>query len=263
MLKIVHKDGQTYKATFSRTSDHIIRLSENPIKVNTSGFFAYRTIDDKFLGSYEDYTTVYRKENEYTEYSNDGSVYIPPKPSFESVRENKIKEMNDTQQQVIQNGVDVVLSDGTYEHFTLTDHDQTSLMGLQTMLAQGAEAIPWHTSNQAEHCKYYSNEDMTLIVTRALEWVTFHVTYFRDLRIFINSCETEEELNEIYYGIEIPLEYQSDVLKDLYEKIRIEEEIKRKELEELNKELEETKDLETNVEDKVEETKSDNIEIEE
>ena len=135
-------------------------------------------------------------------------------PTLEEIQSQKVSEMNDAQQVTIQQGMDIQLSDGHTEHFTLTDHDQTSLMGLQTLVAQGVESIPWHTSDQAEHCKYYSNADMAIITTKALQFVTYHVTYFRDLRIYIRSLQTKEEIQNVTYGMEIPLEYQSEVLKD-------------------------------------------------
>lgn len=136
-------------------------------------------------------------------------------PTLEEVREEKVNEMNAAQQTVIQAGVDVTLTDGSVEHFTLTDHDQTSLMGLQTQVAAGADNIPWHTSDQTEHCKYYSNADMALITAAALATVTWHVTYFRDLRIYIRSLQTKEEVQAVVYGMEIPEEYQSEPLKDM------------------------------------------------
>lgn len=123
--------------------------------------------------------------------------------------------MNAEQQKVIQNGINVTLTDGTIEHFTLTSQDQTSLMGLQSQVAQGLDNIPWHTSDQTEHCKYYSNADMALIVTAAMQYVTWHVTYFRDLRIYIRSQDEKEIINNTYYGISIPEEYQSQPLKDM------------------------------------------------
>lgn len=135
-------------------------------------------------------------------------------PTLEEVQNEKVAEMNNAQQMTIQQGLDITLSDGSVEHFTLTDHDQTSLMGLQTLVAQGVESIPWHTSDQAEHCKYYSNEDMGIITTKALQFVTFHVTYFRDLRICIRALARKEDVSNIFYGMNIPEEYQSEVLKD-------------------------------------------------
>jgi len=139
-------------------------------------------------------------------------VYVP---TLEEIQEAKVAEMNAAQQVVIQSGVDVTLSDGTSEHFTLTDHDQTSLMGLQTQVAAGAENIPWHTSDQSEHCKYYSNTDMALITTAALACVTWHVTYFRDLRIYLRSLKNKDDVNAVVYGMAIPEEFQSEPLKDM------------------------------------------------
>ena len=135
-------------------------------------------------------------------------------PTLEEIQSQKVSEMNDAQQATIQNGMDIKLSDGHTEHFTLTDHDQTSLIGLQTLVAQGVEIIPWHTSDQAEHCKYYSNADMAIITTKALQFVTYHVTYFRDLRIYIRALTDKEKVKAINYGMLIPVEYQSEVLKD-------------------------------------------------
>lgn len=140
-------------------------------------------------------------------------VYVP---TLEEVQEAKVEEMNAIQQQIIQLGIDVTLTNGGVENFTLTDHDQTSIMGLQTLVAQGEESIPWHTSDQAEHCKYYSNADMALITAAAMQFVTFHVTYFRDLRIYIRSMGTKEEVQAVIYGVSIPEAYQSEPLKDMY-----------------------------------------------
>ena len=135
-------------------------------------------------------------------------------PTLEELKSQKVTEMNDAQQTTIQNGLDITLSSGAVEHFTLTDHDQTSLMGLQTLVAQGIENIPWHTSDQTEHCKYYSNVDMAIITSKALQFVTLHVTYFRDLRIYVRSLEDKESVSNVFYGMSIPEKYQSDVLKD-------------------------------------------------
>ena len=51
--------------------------------------------------------------------------------------------MNNEQQKIIQAGINVTLTNGTIEHFTLTSQDQTSLMGLQAQVALGLDNIPW------------------------------------------------------------------------------------------------------------------------
>lgn len=202
----------------NKISDNLVKITGENIPENTSGFHLVKD-NGKVFGKYEDFTTIYQTlENGYI-LSNDGSVYVEPEPvpeevvSFEEMIEQKVEEMNTVQQLVIANGVNIALTDGTTEHFTLSDHDQTSLMALQTQVEAGTESIPWHTSDETEHCKFYSNADMALIITAALNYVVYHVTYFRDLRIYIRSLTTEEELNAVVYGMEIPEEFQSEPLK--------------------------------------------------
>lgn len=212
-------------------SEHVVTLKfHDAVTVDTSGFDLF--LDEKGeldIGgdSYHSYNTVYRNDDTTAEYngyqlSNDKSVYkeqpqpTPEEPTLDELKEQKIAEMNIAQQESIQNGVDVTLLDGTIEHFTLTDHDQTSLMGLQTKVAQGETQIPWHTSDVNEPCKYYSNTDMALITETAMQAVTYAVTYFRDLRIYINSLEDSTSVQNVTYGMTIPKEYRSEVLADIY-----------------------------------------------
>lgn len=136
--------------------------------------------------------------------------------TLEDVKNRKIMEMNTIQQAAIQEGVNVILTDGSVEHFTLTEYDQTSLMGLQAKAMSGMEKIPWHTSDQSEHCKYYSKEDMLLITEAAMGSVTYHVTYYRDLRIYINGLEDKASVEAVTYGMVIPEGYRSEVLADIY-----------------------------------------------
>lgn len=208
------------KAEVKKLSEHTIQILTDAA-VNTSGFHLLNAFGSVY-GKYEDYTTLYREVDGGFILSNDGSVYVEPEPipepepyvpTLEEIQEAKVSEMNAVQQAVIQQGVNVTLTDGSVEHFTLTDHDQTSLMGLQSQVESGEEQIPWHTSDESEHCKFYSNADMALITSAAMAWVTWHVTYFRDLRIYIRALQEKEEVEAITYGIDIPEEYQSEPLK--------------------------------------------------
>ena len=219
-------EKNSYEVEFKKLNSHIVQITGD-FPVKTKGFVCFRDDIEDDPWDYKKYKTVYRKIDGGAQFSDDGSVYVePPKPepvpepetyvpTLEEVKETKIAELNAAQQEVIQNGINVTLSDGNVEHFTLTANDQISLMGLQTMIASGAEQIPWHTSDQTEHCKYYSNADMTLIVTTAMQYVSYHVTYFRDLRIYINSLDDKELVESAAYGMAIPEEYQSDILRDM------------------------------------------------
>ncbi len=218
-----------YNVKFSRISTHVIQIL-GEIPFNDSGFILSRSEKDDNW-TYLDYTTLYREIEGGLQLSNDGSVYIPPAETdptpdagirpltLEEMQESKVAEMEAAQQKIIQKGIDVVLTDGTTEHFTLHEKDQISLMGLQTRAAQGEENIQWHTSDQSEHCKYYSNADMMRIITAAMQYVTFHVTYFRDLRIYIRNIKEKEDVEAVTYGMEIPKNYRSQPLEDMLTEI--------------------------------------------
>lgn len=221
-------DSTIYPIEFSTISDNVVEL-KGDFPVLTEGFILSRPdYDDNW--DYSTYTTIYRELNDSVQFSNDGSIYTPPEPTpepeepdyepyeptLEEIKEQKIQEMNAEQQKIIQYGVEVPLSDGTMERFTLKDQDQMSLMGLQTLAAQGIGQIPWHDADNAEHCKYYSAEDMSRITGAALSFISYQVTYFRDLRIYINSLLDKESVQSVTYGTYIPQEYQSEVLADFY-----------------------------------------------
>ena len=209
----------TVEASVKKLGEHLIQISG--AEMNLSGFHLLNDAGSVF-GKYDGFKTLYKENEDSYILSNDGSVYVEPiepgptpepEISLDEVKEAKVAEMNDIQQKLIAQGVDVTLSDRSTEHFSLTERDQTSLVGLQAQVAIGAENIPWHTSDEDEHCKFYSNADMAKITSSALSYVTWHVTYFRDLRIFIRSLESKEEVEQVTYGMNIPEAYQSEPLK--------------------------------------------------
>lgn len=223
--------NNVYEAKVIPNGNIVTLEFKDTIVVDTSGFFVYKDKGCQYLiGEYSTYKTIYRNDEttqleKEIQLSNDGSEYVKPEPTpetepyvptLEEVQKNKITEMNEIQQSTIQRGLDITLSDGTVEHFTLTDHDQTSLMGLQTKVLAGYERIPWHDSDITTGCKYYSNADMAIITEKAMAYVTWHVTYFINLRVYILALETKEEVESIEYGTYIPEEYQDEVMRDLY-----------------------------------------------
>lgn len=231
-------DTVVHKATVI-PEKHIVTLKfEKEVVLNNNGFNVY--LDEKCeydIGGerYRDFTTIYRNDDKTMEYngyqlSNDGSKYIAPEsqptqipqePTIEELQEAKVVEMNAEQQKAIQKGVDVVLTSGETEHFALSEHDQTSLIGLQTKVIAGEEQIPWHNSDETEHCKFYSNADMALITDSALAHVAYHVTWFRDLRIYIRSLKSKEKVKAITYNTVIPEEYRSEPLKLMVSALKV------------------------------------------
>ena len=130
------------------------------------------------------------------------------------VKTTKIAEMNFVCNKVIENGIDVMLSDGNVYHFSLTTQDQLNLITLQSMIVAGETMIPYHADG--ELCRYYTVEDISVVMDAATAHKTFHVTYFNSLKVYINALTDMTEIASVQYGMDIPEEYQSDILKALY-----------------------------------------------
>lgn len=216
-------EKEKYSISFGKVSQNIVQITGN-FPVKTSGFTLSRE-GKTWKGDYSDYTTVYRKVEGGVQFSNDGSVYIPPEPvpepepyvpTLEEVQEMKVAEMEAVKQQLIQAGFDVILADGTTtEHFTLTIEEQIELSALQQKVKDGVPQLPWHIEDESEHCKFYANEDMALIVEAAFAHKSWHRTYFQDLRIYIRSLDSKEAVDAVTYGMEIPEDNRSEPLQEM------------------------------------------------
>ena len=131
--------------------------------------------------------------------------------TLEEIKAAKKQEIGEACDKIIYEGMDVTLTNGSTEHFSLTDHDQLNLFGKQVQLAAGADQLEYHSDGQP--CKYYSTADMRLIIAAAMQHVSYHTTYCNAVNMWIAGCETAEGIQKIYYGVDVPEQYQSDVLK--------------------------------------------------
>ena len=131
----------------------------------------------------------------------------------EVTQEEVIAAMSEACEQTIFAGIDVVLSDEGTHHFSLDVKDQINIMVLQSKLLSGAESITYHADDGK--CMFYSAEDFKKIADSATAWKLYHESYFNSLREYIKSLNTNEELGDVEYGMEIPEEYQTDVFRQL------------------------------------------------
>ena len=177
------------------------------------------------FGIYSGYETVYQTiENGYI-LSNDGSVYVTPaepdpepvyEPTLDELKTSKKAEVSAACEQTIVRGVDVQLPGGV-EHFSLTANDQINLIGSQAAVTAGEQQIAYHEDGQL--CRYYTPEEIALIVQQTMFWVGYHRTYCNSINMWIQAAADKDALQEIYYGADVPAEYQSEVLKNYLAKI--------------------------------------------
>lgn len=130
-----------------------------------------------------------------------------------AVRAAKRSEISQICNATICAGVDVTLSDGSVEHFAMTDEDQLNLFGKQAQLASGADQVEYHSDGEA--CRFYSAADASLIITAAMTFKTYHTTYTNSMFQWIKALKKASTIAAVNYGDAIPVKYQSDVLKVL------------------------------------------------
>lgn len=212
-----------------------IKINESNIitEINSSAFITDTTdwieIDegdgDKYLHAQNNYLPEFIiDENGNYQYKYEDGVIIKlseeellPK-KLQYIIATKISELSNICTQTIYNGIDIKLSDGKIEHFTLDEQDQLNLSGIGLKLLMGAQTVAWHEDNENESCRFYSALDAQTIISNLTVFKEYHITYFRDLRIYVRSLTSIEDIEEIAYGFILPDEFKSDVLKE-YEKL--------------------------------------------
>lgn len=204
-------------------------LTQQPtVTVNTIGDYDYIYIClNEREGTTEQVPIGYNEsatEEKYFEYEYDELVVESGTIDIEDVKtnpnvylyynqKNKIhNKISNVCEGIIHNGFDVELSDGL-RHFSLTSNDQLNIFGLQAMIANGQSEIEYHSDGQP--CKFYSVDDANKIIRAAMTFKTYNTTYCNALNMWIKNTTSIDELNAIYYGIEIPEQYQTEVLKSL------------------------------------------------
>lgn len=136
--------------------------------------------------------------------------------TLEDARKAKLKEVSEACENTIYAGVDVSTSSGI-EHFSLTEKDQLNLFGKKMQLIAGEEKMEYH--EDGEPCKYFSAEDMQKIIDKAMFWVSYNTTYCNALNMMIKAATSAEDVEKMSWGMEVPEEFQNEVLKDYMKKI--------------------------------------------
>lgn len=134
--------------------------------------------------------------------------------TVEYVRSRKLKQLSAECKQMIENGFDLVLSDGVSHHFSLTVQDQLNLLDLQRALNEGNDLV-YHADG--ELTQFYGEEDAQDILTGATKWKQYNMTLYNSFKNWINNIEDISVIDAIDYDSEIPEQYCTVVLQTLTE----------------------------------------------
>lgn len=223
-IKLSESDQMYEIRSIIPAAEHVLQIAfADAVPTAWGGDIELYTAGDVLATTLTGWTTVYRDEGQIIYLSNDGSVYVPPadpepvtppepyEPSLAELQAAKKQEISQACEQAIYSGVSVTLANGSSERFALTEHDQLNLFGKQVQLAAGAEQLEYHSDGQP--CRYYSAADMQTIITTAMWHVSYHTTYCNALNMWVAGTETADDLQQIFYGANVPEQYQSEVLK--------------------------------------------------
>lgn len=123
---------------------------------------------------------------------------------IDSEKEKKLAEISEICQAKINEGADVELTTGT-KHFTYTLADQANVSEMFTALAGGATEFPYHADG--ESCEIYNAQDIITIYSTLSMLKTSQITYQNQLKQYVKSLESIEEVRAIVYGQELTGEY--------------------------------------------------------
>lgn len=167
---------------------------------------------------YHEYNTIYRRFDDEMSIllSNDGSVYVEPEvpeyvepepyvPTLEEVQTAKINNFSNICSTAITTGVDVEIEEDVVEHFSYTEEDQVNLKEIFDLAIQTNVPMYYHADGAG--CKLYTVDQIIAIYTSATTNKMHHTTYFNQIRMYINSLETKEEVEAVEYGQELTGEY--------------------------------------------------------
>ena len=214
LAEFIQINGICYHASWMRKSK-ATDIQAELVNVIEIGQEEYEDINSTIQDSNGELT-----DEEINDIINDEPVepepYVDPNEvlTVDYVKNNKLLEIRKMCNVMITRGLDIELSDGLTHHFSLTEQDQSNLIALSLSVARGETAIPYHADD--ELCVFYSPADITTIVNKATEYITYHTTYHNSLKAYVNSLRSVNTISKVEYGMDIPEKYQSDVLKAIY-----------------------------------------------
>ena len=120
-------------------------------------------------------------------------------PTLDEVKTSKIAELSSACQAAIENGVDIEV-DGVTEHFSYkSSEDQSNIKELFDTVATTGLAVFYHCDGG--DCKLYTPEQIFNLYGSCALNKTSQETYFNQLRGYIGTLETKEEVTKISFGV--------------------------------------------------------------
>ena len=215
-------DVSIYKNLFTITFDENVDMSSLLEDMSIFDSIQILTRGDVVCAKYDGYNTVYKQDDHRVTFSNDKSVYEEPHPTpdpeplpepepepepeltLEEVKKEKIAQLSSTCEQCIYNGVTMEI-DGETKYFSYKAEDQVNLgNALQLAQVTGLD-VPYHADG--DNCKLYTPEQIVKLYVQQMTNLTHNQTYFNQLRMYVETLEEKEDVENIMYGQDLTGKY--------------------------------------------------------
>lgn len=123
----------------------------------------------------------------------------------ENAKASKIPQLVSACEMAINAGGSVELTDGSTENFTYTIEDQANISEMFNAVLMGAENYAYHANGG--NCKMYNAQDIVKIYTTLATMKTAQLTYQNQLKQYVNSLTTAQEVSDVEYGQELTGQY--------------------------------------------------------
>lgn len=124
--------------------------------------------------------------------------------NVEQIRQIKISALSATCEQTIYNGLELELSAGI-ERFEYKDKDQKNIKAMFDAVVFGAEKFPYQAEDG--NCRVFTKEDIMTLYPSLEGLRTSQLTYYNQLKKYVNTLKTTEEIDTVTYGQPLEGEY--------------------------------------------------------
>lgn len=142
----------------------------------------------------------------------DAVEIIGGEDSLPVVRAAKLKEISEACNSVIIAGIDLELTEGTV-HFNLSIEDQSNIANLFRVVELGGTEFPYQSDGGV--CRIYTAAEIAQIYVAAQTMITSQTTYHNELKMYVQSLETAEDIAAVRYGMTLPDPYLTEMNEKL------------------------------------------------
>ena len=123
----------------------------------------------------------------------------------EELRADKEAELSDACNETIVAGLDIQLPGGTTEHFDYSERDQINIKEMFDAVLMGATMYPYQSEDGS--CRTYTAAEIVTIYPALAGNKTAQLTYYHQLKDYMATLDTVEEINAVTYGQPLTGEY--------------------------------------------------------